>query len=76
VSYDRRGRPTALVVNAENVVEPRELTVLRSRGSDWIVSGGLAAGDRIIIEGLQSAAPGAVVAPEERGDAAPAPDAG
>ena len=76
VSYDRRGRPTALVVNAENVVEPRELTVLRSRGSDWIVSGGLAAGDRIIIEGLQSAAPGAVVAPEELGDAAPAPDAG
>jgi membrane fusion protein (multidrug efflux system) len=71
VSYDRRGRPTALVVNAENVVEPRELTVLRARGSDWIVSGGLAAGDRIIIEGLQSAAPGATVAPEERA----APDA-
>ena len=76
VSYDRRGRPTALVVNDENVVEPRELTVMRALGSDWIVSGGLADGDRVIIEGLQSAAPGATVAPEELDAAAPAPDAG
>ena len=32
VGRDRRGRPTALVVNAENVVELRDLTVLRARG--------------------------------------------
>lgn len=67
VSRDRRGRPVALVVNGDGVVEERKLTVVRSRGSDWIVSEGLKDGDRIIVEGLQKVAPGATVAPEERG---------
>ncbi len=69
VSFDRRGRPTALVVNAENVVEPRELEIIAARGSDWIVSSGLATGDRIVVEGVQKAPPGATVIPEERGAA-------
>ena len=71
VSFDQRGRPVALVVNAENVVEPRELDVIAARDSSWIVRDGLGAGDRIIVEGLQKTGPGATVAPEERG-AAPA----
>nr|WP_209840491.1 efflux RND transporter periplasmic adaptor subunit [Rubellimicrobium aerolatum] len=66
VGRDRRGRPTALVVNAGNVVEERLLTVLEDRGSDWVVSDGLQPGDRVIVAGLQRAAPGATVAPEER----------
>ena len=41
VSFDRRGRPTALVVNSENVVEPRELEIIAARDADWIVSSGL-----------------------------------
>lgn len=75
VGRDRRGQPTAMVVNADNVVELRHLTVLRDRGSDWIVTEGLAAGDRIVVEGLQKIAPGATVTPEERAPAAAAPDA-
>ncbi len=66
VSRDRRGNPTALVVNAENVVEERALTIVQDRGSDWIVSDGVEAGDRIIVAGLQKVTPGATVAPEER----------
>ncbi len=66
VSRDRRGNPTAMVANAENVVEERPLTILQDRGSDWIVSDGLEAGDRVIVAGLQKIAPGATVAPEER----------
>ncbi|SFQ08794.1 efflux RND transporter periplasmic adaptor subunit [Tranquillimonas alkanivorans] len=66
VSRDRRGRPTALVVNAENVVEERQLTVLQDRGAHWVVSDGLQAGDRLIVAGLQKTAPGATVTPEER----------
>ncbi|MBK5932552.1 membrane fusion protein (multidrug efflux system) [Rhodovulum imhoffii] len=65
VSRDRRGQPTALVVNAENTVEQRTLTVLRDHGSDWIVSEGLSDGDRVIIAGLQKTAPGASVLTEE-----------
>lgn len=66
VRRDRRGRPTALVVTAENVVEQRMLTVLRDRGSNWIVSDGLTDGDRVIVEGVQKIGVGITVAPDER----------
>lgn len=65
VSRDRRGRPTAWVVNAQNVVEARVLTLIGEQGGSWIVSEGLSDGDRIIIEGLQKTKPGATVTPEE-----------
>jgi len=71
VSRDARGQPTALVVGADNVVEARVLEVLQARGADWVVTKGLEAGDRLIVEGLQKARPGATVAPEERAAAAP-----
>ena len=81
VSRDRRGQAVALVVGADNVVEQRVLSVLQDRGADWIVSGGVAAGDRVIVAGLQKAAPGATVTPEEKpaepaAPAKPATDAG
>ena len=72
VSRDRRGRPVAMVVTAEGVVESRELTILRDSGSNWVVSKGLAAGDRVIVAGLQKVAPGMPVTAEER---VPAPAA-
>ncbi len=71
VAFDPRGNATAMVVNADNVVEPRVLDIVKAKDSDWIVRSGLAAGDRIILEGLQRVAPGARVVAEERG-AAPA----
>ena len=66
VSRDRRGNPVAMVVNAENIVEQRELTVLGDRGADWIVSDGLEEGDRLIVEGFQKIGVGAPVQPEEK----------
>lgn len=66
VTRDRRGEPTTLVVNDENVVEQRNLTVLRDHGSSWVVTSGLSAGDRVIVTGLQKTAPGATVSPEEQ----------
>jgi len=71
VSYDRRGLPTALVVNADNVVEARTLDVIDVRGTNWIVRSGLAAGDRLIVEGLQKVQPGMTVAPEEQSPTPP-----
>ena len=67
VSRNRRGQPVALVVNADNIVEQRDLSVLQDRGSDWIVDSGLAAGDRVIVKGVQKAPVGATVAPQELG---------
>nr|WP_309503906.1 efflux RND transporter periplasmic adaptor subunit [uncultured Roseovarius sp.] len=66
VSRNRRGQPTALVVKSDGVVEQRVLTVLQDQGQNWVVAGGLEDGDRIIVEGLQKAAPGATVTPQER----------
>lgn len=66
VSRNRRGQPTALVVGEDNVVEQRVLSVLQDRGAFWVVGAGLQDGDRVVVEGLQSAAPGATVIPEER----------
>lgn len=73
VGRDRRGQPTALVVNDKNQVESRELTVLQDMGNDWVVSAGLKDGDRLIVEGLQKIGPGMTVVPEERAAASEAP---
>ncbi|KGJ10762.1 efflux RND transporter periplasmic adaptor subunit (plasmid) [Paracoccus versutus] len=70
VSRDRRGQPIALVVNADNAVEQRQLTILQDMGNSWIVSEGLHDGDRIVVEGLQKIGPGMTVTPEERQAAA------
>jgi len=66
VSYDRRGRPTSLVVTDQNVVEQRTLDVIEARGSDWVVRSGLAEGDRLIVAGLQKVQVGMTVTPEEQ----------
>lgn len=65
VSRDPRGRATALVVTADGKVEPRELSVSGTQGANWIVTSGLAAGDRLIVEGLQKVQPGMSVNTEE-----------
>ncbi len=74
VSRDRRGRPMALVVNAENVVEQRILDVVSDQGANWVVTEGVSAGDRVIVAGLQKAAPGATVAPQEQASSEGAAD--
>lgn len=63
VSRDPRGRATALVVNAQNKVELRQIETDRAVGDKWIVTKGLKAGDRLIVEGLVNLRPGTVVRP-------------
>jgi membrane fusion protein, multidrug efflux system len=65
VSHDQKGDPTALVVDADNTVELRTLQTDRAVGDQWVVTSGLKPGDRLIVEGLQMAKPGAKVQPEE-----------
>ncbi len=66
VSRNRRGQPTALLVGPDGTVEQRVLTVQQDMDLNWVVTGGLQSGDRIIVDGLQKASPGAKVTPEER----------
>jgi membrane fusion protein (multidrug efflux system) len=61
VTRDQKGQPTALVVNAQNRVERRQLVTDRTVGDAWLVTAGVKAGDRVIVEGLQKVRPGAEV---------------
>lgn len=74
------GEAVAMVVGTDNTVEQRKVQVNRTVGDRWLIDGGLAAGERVIVAGLQKIQPGAqVVASELAGaptDAAePAADA-
>ncbi|CAH1661181.1 multidrug efflux pump membrane fusion lipoprotein AcrA [Chelatococcus asaccharovorans] len=63
VTRNTKGEPVALVVNADNKVEQRVLTVSRSVGNSWLVDTGIKDGDRVIVEGSQFARPGQDVTP-------------
>jgi len=65
ISHDQKGAPNALVVGPNNTVELRTLVTDRAIGDQWLVTSGLKPGDRVIVEGIQSAKPGAQVVPEE-----------
>ena len=62
---DPKGNATALVVNHDGKVEPREVKVSRTVGNQWLIDDGLVAGDRVIVEGLQKVQPGMAVKPVE-----------
>ena len=75
VTHNQKGDPTALVVNGDNKVELRTLVTERAIGDKWLVTDGLKAGDRVIVEGIQFAKPGSEVKAEEQTSAAPEPAA-
>ena len=54
---------SVLVVGADNKPVPRKITVGSSQGNDWVVTGGLVAGERVIVDGFQKMMPGAPVNP-------------
>jgi membrane fusion protein (multidrug efflux system) len=61
VSRDPKGNAIALIVDDSGKVAPRIVTIDRALGNKWLVASGLAAGDRVIVEGLQKVRPGVPV---------------
>ncbi len=61
VSRDVKGNPVSLIVDANEKVQQRRLTLDRAIGNQWLVSSGLTSGDRLIVEGMQKVRPGAAV---------------
>jgi len=61
VGRNPKGMPYAMVVDDDGTVAMRILTMDRALGNKWLVSSGLDAGDRVIVEGLQWVRPGASV---------------
>ena len=61
VSRDPKGDTLAMVVDSTGKVQQRMLTIDRAIGNQWLVATGLAAKDRVIVEGLQKVKPGVSV---------------
>jgi membrane fusion protein (multidrug efflux system) len=73
IARDPKGNATALVVDGEGKVALRQVKVSQAIGDKWLVEQGLAAGDRLIVEGLQKIRPGMPVQAAEAGTAAAQP---
>ena len=53
IMRDPKGNATAMVVGPDNTVSLRVLTTDRAIGNEWLVTDGLAVGEKVIVEGLQ-----------------------
>ena len=53
VQRNPKGEPYAMVVDGAGKVDMKMLTLEREIGDKWLVTAGLAAGDRVIVEGVQ-----------------------
>ncbi len=58
VSRDNTGKASVMTLNDDDQVELRPVDVARAVGSLWLVRGGLNAGERVIVDGLQKVRPG------------------
>lgn len=63
VTFNSRGEATAYFVSAGNTAEQRVLTATRDMNNAWVVTGGVAEGDRLIVDGLQKISDGTAVTP-------------
>lgn len=59
------GSVSVWTVDNANTVQPRKITVSKVIGDQWLVTSGLAAGDRVVVEGLQKIGAQAKVTPVE-----------
>ena len=57
------GGDSVLVVGADNRPAPRQVKIGASQSGDWVVLSGLAAGERVVVDGFQKLRPGAPVNP-------------
>lgn len=64
-----------MTADAENKVAPRPIQTGDWYGKNWIVLGGLKAGDKVIVDNLMKLKPGAPVAPHGAGEQPGAPGA-
>lgn len=63
ITRDAKGNATALVVDASNKVVQRQVTTAQAIGDKWLVTAGLKAGDRLIVQGSDKAPVGTTVKP-------------
>lgn len=64
ITRNTKGNATALVVNADNKVEQRQVTTGETYGDKWLILSGLNAGDRLIVQGTNKVKVGQQVDPQ------------
>lgn len=64
VSRDERGRPTVLIVSPKAMSELRVIQADRTVGDNWLVTGGLKPGERVIVDAGPLVRPGIPVKPQ------------
>lgn len=64
VSRDERGRPTVIIVGKNNMAELRVIQADHTVGVNWLVTGGLKPGDRVIVDAGPLLRPGIPVKPQ------------
>lgn len=69
VSRDARGNATVLVVGPDDKVAARTIQADKTVGDKWLVTAGLAPGERVITEGLDRLKPGMLTHPVPAGSA-------
>jgi len=57
------GREIVYVVGVGDSVKPRDVDATGWSGDQWLIEEGLAAGDRVVVDGIQKIGPGLVVKP-------------
>ncbi|HUL51539.1 MAG TPA: efflux RND transporter periplasmic adaptor subunit [Candidatus Nitrosotalea sp.] len=63
VVTDMQGRYLVAIVGADNKVSIRPVNAGERSGQDWVISGDIKAGDRVVAEGVQKVREGATVNP-------------
>jgi len=61
VTRNQRGEATVMVVGEDNKVVERIVTAERVIDNEWLITKGLSAGERVVVDGLQKIQPGAEV---------------
>jgi membrane fusion protein (multidrug efflux system) len=63
VTHNQKGEATVLVVDKDDKVAEKVVTADRAINGEWLITAGLSAGERVIVDGLQKAKPGSPVKP-------------
>lgn len=63
VTRDEKGDPLVWVVGNDNKAQQRTVTATRTVGANWVITGGLRSGERIVTQGIANLRAGAEVRP-------------
>jgi membrane fusion protein (multidrug efflux system) len=71
--FDMQGKQMIYVVNKDNTVKSKILTIKTTSGTNFIVEGGLEEGEVIVVEGASKLKDGMTIIPQPKKEEAPAP---